>query len=80
MCGDDMDKVQMKKYESLGANIYYYRRKRKLTQEQLAEKAGVEPNHISNIELAKTGASLDVLFRIADVLEVPVNKFFEFRE
>lgn len=74
-----MDRAQMKKYESLGANIYYYRRRRKLTQEQLAERVGVEPNHVSNIELAKTGASLDVLFQIADVLEIPVYKLFEFR-
>ena len=70
----------MKKYELLGANIYYYRRKAKLTQEQLAERIGVEPNHVSNFELAKTGVSLDVLFRISDVLEVPVHKLFEFRD
>ncbi len=75
-----MDKAQIEKYEVFGLNVFYYRRKRKLTQEQLAEIAMVEPNHISNIELAKTGASLDVVFRIADALEVPVHKLFEFRE
>ena len=75
-----MDIAQMKKYELLGANIYYYRRKAKLTQEQLAERIGVEPNHVSNFELAKTVVSLDVLFRISDVLEVPVHKLFEFRD
>lgn len=80
MYGDNMDTAQIKKYELLGANVHYYRRKRKLTQEQLAERVGIEPNHISNIELAKTGASLDVLFQIADVLEIPVCKLFEFRE
>lgn len=75
-----MDKLQIEKYETLGLNIYYYRRKRKLTQEQLAEMVNVEPNHISNIELAKAGASLDVVFRIADALEVPVHKLFELRD
>ena len=75
-----MDMAQIKKYELLGANVHYYRRKRKLTQEQLAERVGIEPNHISNIELAKTGASLDVVFRISDALEIPVHKLFEFRE
>lgn len=80
MFGDDMDKTQMKKYELLGANVYYYRRKCKLTQDQLSERVGIEPNHMSNIELAKTGASLDVIFRIADALEVPVHKLFEFRD
>lgn len=75
-----MDKLQIEKYEMLGLNVSYYRRKNKLTQEQLAELVNIEPNHVSNIELAKTGASLDVIFRISDVLEVPVHKLFEFRD
>lgn len=70
----------MEKYEALGLNIAYYRRKRKLTQEQLAELLKIERNHVSNIELAKAGASLDVIFRMADVLEVPVSKLFEIRD
>ncbi|USF27589.1 hypothetical protein N510_002545 [Firmicutes bacterium ASF500] len=41
---------------------------------------GIEPNHMSNIELAKVGASLDVVFDIADALDVPVHKLFEFRD
>ena len=40
----------------------------------------IEPNHMSNIELAKVGTSLDVVFRVADALEVPVHKLFEFRD
>ena len=40
----------------------------------------IEPNHMSNIELAKAGASLDVVFRLADALEIPVHKLFEFRD
>ncbi len=75
-----MDKLQIEKYEAFGLNVYYYRRKRKLTQEQLAEMVAIEPNHMSNIELAKAGASLDVVFRLADALEVPVHKLFEFRD
>ncbi|MCI8423705.1 MAG: helix-turn-helix transcriptional regulator [Lawsonibacter sp.] len=75
-----MDKLQIEKYEAFGVNVSYYRRKRKLTQDQLSEIIGVEPNHMSNIELAKTGASLDVVFRIADALEIPVYKLFEFRD
>lgn len=75
-----MDKLQIEKYETLGLNIYYYRRKNKLTQDQLAEMVNIEPNHMSNIELAKTGASLDVVFRLADALEVPVYKLFESRD
>ena len=75
-----MDKGQIEKYEAFGANVSYYRRKRKLTQEQLAELVKVEPNHMSNMELAKVGTSLDVVFRLADALEIPVYKLFEFRD
>ena len=32
---------------------------------ELAEMIGIEPNHMSNIELAKVGTSLDVVFRIS---------------
>lgn len=75
-----MDASQIKKYEILGLNVSYYRRMRKLTQEQLAEMVDVDRTHISNVEIARTGSSLDVVFRIADALEVPVHKLFEFRD
>lgn len=75
-----MDMSQLEKYEQLGLNVAYYRRKRKLTQEQLAEKVGIDRTHMSNIELANSGVSLDVLFRLADALEVPVSRLFEFRD
>ena len=70
----------MEKYESFGLNVYYYRCKRKLTQEQLPEMVLIEPNHMRTIKLAKAGASLDVVFRLADALEIPVHKLFEFRD
>ncbi len=75
-----MDATQMEKYEQLGMNVHYYRRKKKLTQAKLAEMVDIERVHMGNIELARTGTSLDVIFRIADALEVPVCKLFEFRD
>ena len=75
-----MDIKQTRKYELLGLNVAYYRRRNKLTQEQLAELVGVDRTHMGNIELARSGASLDVIFRIADALEIPVYKLFEFRD
>ncbi|MCI9555588.1 helix-turn-helix transcriptional regulator [Oscillospiraceae bacterium 50-16] len=75
-----MDIKQTRKYELLGLNVAYYRRRNKLTQEQLAELVGIDRTHMGNIELARSGASLDVIFRIADALEIPVYKLFEFRD
>lgn len=40
-----------------------------LTQEQLAERAGLHPNFVSLIERGKTHAALDVVFAVADALE-----------
>ena len=75
-----MDIKQTRKYELLGLNVAYYRRRNKLTQEQLAELVGIDRTHMGNIELARSGASLDVIFWIADALEIPVYKLFEFRD
>ena len=75
-----MDIKQTRKYELLVLNVAYYRRRNKLTQEQLAELVGIDRTHMGNIELARSGASLDVIFRIADALEIPVYKLFEFRD
>jgi len=75
-----MDMSQIEKYEQFGMNVFYYRKKKKLTQAKLAEMVDIQRVHMGNIELARAGTSLDVVFRLADALEVPVHKLFEFRE
>ena len=75
-----MDISQIEKYKQLGLNVSYYRRKRELTQEQLAEIVNIDRTHVGNLELARAGTSLDVVFRVADALEVPVHKLFEVRD
>ncbi len=75
-----MDAGQREKYKKLGLNIAYYRRARGYTQEQLAELLKLDRTTISKIELAVSGTSLDVIFRLSDLLKVPVHKLFEFRE
>lgn len=62
------------RYKTLGLNIAYYRKKRGLTQEQLAEKAGIERSRISKTEIAWTGISLDMIYKISDALEVEPYK------
>ena len=68
-------------YRILGLRIAYYRKCKGYTQEQLAERIGKSWSFISQVE-ANNGAtvkgiSLDTLFCISDVLEVPVSKFLE---
>lgn len=69
-----------RRYQTLGLNIAYYRKLRDLTQEQLAEKAGIERSRVSKTEIAWTGTSLDTIFRIADALEVEPYKLLMERD
>ena len=60
------------RYRDLGCAISYYRRRKGLTQEQLAESIGISRQHMGAIEAPNMvrGVSLDVLFNIAQVLEM----------
>ena len=67
-------------YQQFGLNVVYYRKKKRLSQTQLAELVDIHRTYVSAIELGKVSVSFDVLFRLARVLEVPVSKLFEIRE
>ncbi|MEG0340304.1 MAG: helix-turn-helix transcriptional regulator, partial [Oscillospiraceae bacterium] len=71
---------QKDNYVKLGLNIAYYRKLRKYTQLRLCELLDIDRSYISKIELGNVGVSLDIIFKLAQILNVPVNKFFEFRE
>ncbi|MBC8533568.1 helix-turn-helix transcriptional regulator [Yeguia hominis] len=75
-----MDKRYHEMYKKLGLNLAYYRKSKGYTQELLAEKLDVDRTTISKIELAVSGVSLDLLFAISELLEIPVQRFFEFRD
>ena len=49
---------------------------RDLSQEQLAEKAGITSDFVSTIERGLASPSFDTLQKLADVLEVHVSEFF----
>ena len=68
------------KYEKFGLNIVYYRKKKKLTQLQLAELVDVDRSHISAIELGNVGVSMDVIFKLSEVLGINPKDLFEFRD
>ena len=75
-----MQKRQYEKYKCLGLNIAYFRKRNRLSQEQLAERINISRTHMSRIETADCAVSLDVVFDICDVLEVSPEKLFDFRE
>lgn len=67
-------------YQQFGLNVVYYRKKKRLSQTQLAELVDIHRTYVSSIELGKVSVSFDVLFRLAEVLEVAPSKLFEFRD
>ena len=68
------------RYQQFGLNVVYYRKKKRLSQTQLAELADIHRTYLSAIELGKVGVSFDVLFRLSDALDVETKQLFEFRE
>ena len=66
-------------HEEFGLNVVYYRKRKRLTQLQLAELVDIDRSHISAIELGNVGVSLDVIFRLCEVLEISPKELFDFR-
>ena len=61
-------------YTALGKEIRELRRKRGLTQEKLAELADVSVPYISHLERGTKKPSLAVLIRLAEGLDVTVDR------
>jgi transcriptional regulator with XRE-family HTH domain len=57
----------------IGAAIRDQRRRTRLTQEQLAEKADLHPNYMGRVERGEEHVSLIALRRIAKALNVRVR-------
>ena len=67
-------------YEKFGLNVVYYRKRKKLTQMQLAELVDIDRSHISAIELGNVGVSFDVIFKMCEILEITPKQLFDFRD
>ena len=66
-------------YIGIGIRISYFRRLRGLSKEQLAERAGISPGFLSQVEAPgmAVGLSLNTLFAISEVLDVPAYKLLQ---
>lgn len=64
--------------KQLGARIKEIRKARGLSQEDLAERVGIEAKHLSRIEVGGSYPSLDRLSKLAKALNVEMKDFFEF--
>ena len=57
---------------NIGSNIKLLRNIRGLSQQELAELAGIAPGFLSHIEKGTRNPSLDMLYKLADTLSVSV--------
>ena len=78
-----MIKDEKQLYSIIGKNIRYFRKLYSLnvedmTQEKLAEIANVSTSLIGNLESKKTyqGISIYNFYKISEILDVPIEKFF----
>lgn len=78
--GESMKAEYKYLYEKFGLNVVYYRKRKKLTQLQLAELVDIDRSHISAIELGNVGVSFDVIFKLCEVLEISPKELFDFRD
>lgn len=67
-------------YEKFGLNVVYYRKRERMTQLQLAELVDIDRSHISAIELGNVGVSMDVIFKLCEVLKITPKELFDFKD
>lgn len=58
----------------VGNNLKSYRTMRHMTQEELAERAGVSTSFCANVERGMKGVSMFVLIDFANALNITVNQ------
>ena len=68
------------RYRDLGCAIAYYRKRKRFTQEQVADRVGISRQHMGAIEAPNMvrAISLEVVFNIATVLEIEPYILFKF--
>ena len=74
-----MEKQYQEQFIKFGLKVQYYRKLRGMTQEAFADKIGRSWSVVAKIESPTRafGVSMDTLFRIAEVLQIPASKLFE---
>lgn len=61
----------------IGQRIRSYRLQNGLNQEELAEKCGLHPTYIGQVERGEKNATLESVSKITNGLSLPLSKLFE---
>jgi transcriptional regulator with XRE-family HTH domain len=63
--------------EIVARNLRRLRRSKGLSQEELADRAGINRNYVGMLEREENSATVDMLEKLADVLNVDPIEFFK---
>ena len=66
-------------YKNIGNTIKYLREQAHLTQEKLAERAGISLDYLGKIEVCINKPGLKTIIKISNALNVPIKSIFEFK-
>lgn len=62
--------------ETVGTNLRRLRQAKNLSQEELADRAGINRNYVGMLEREQHAATIDMLEKLAIVLEADPVEFF----
>lgn len=75
---DSMRDSKVRLLHALGAHVLHWRKQRQLTQEVLAERAGMSAKFVSEIEAGKRNLSIWSALRLMGGLDLTGEEFFRF--
>jgi transcriptional regulator with XRE-family HTH domain len=72
-----MQEHEQKYFDNISKNLKKFREKKGFSQEFLAEQVDCSREFINRVENRKEDVSLKMLLKLAYILEIPLQKFFE---
>lgn len=75
---DDFDKAAF--LEQLGKTITKIRKSKGFSQDRLSLEGGVSRGVLYRIETGQSDPQATTLAKIAEVLDIPIGRFFEFKK
>lgn len=71
----EQEEIQLRAF---GERLKQVRRKKQITQEQLADLSGLDLSHIARIETAKRNPKLTTLIILAQALQMSLSELMDF--
>ena len=64
-------------FETFGADVQQAREAVKMSRRELAERVGIDPRYLANIELCGTIPSVPVVMQLIRICKLPAERYFK---